>query len=207
MSKGIARMDENGNFESCARGAMMGLSDLEILDTYNAQTRGICNYYGLASNFAKLTYFVYIMEYSCLKTLARKHKTHISKIKQKYHCDKSWGIPYETKTGIHRMMIIKFSDMKKEPAFGADGDELYLPGHIHYSNVNSLEARLRAKSCELCGKTEGQFEIHHVRRLKDLKGKEQWEKAMIARRRKTLILCKECHTKVHQADRAYTKRH
>ena len=201
LSKGIAHIDKNGSLESCSRGAMMGLSDLEILDTYNAQTRGICNYYGLASNFAKLTYFVYIMEYSCLKTLARKHKTHISKIKQKYHCDKSWGIPYETKTGTHRMMILKFSDMKKEPAFGKDGDELYLPGHIHYANVNSLEARLKAKCCELCGKTEGKFEIHHIRRLKDLKGKEQWEKAMIARKRKTLILCEECHIKVHQADR------
>ena len=202
LTKGIARIDENGNLESCARSAMMGLSDLEILDTYNAQTRGICNYYGLASNFAKLTYFVYIMEYSCLKTLASKHKTHISKIKQKYHYGKNWGIPYETKTGTHRMMIIKFSDMKKEPAFGKNGDELYLSGHIHYTNVNSLEARLKAKCCELCGKIEGKFEIHHIRRLKDLKGKEQWEKAMIARRRKTLVLCEECHNKVHQPDRA-----
>lgn len=68
--------------------------------------------------------------------------------------------------------------------------------------MNSLEARLKAKRCELCGKTEGKFEIHHVRRLKDLKGKEQWEKAMIARRRKTLILCEECHIKVHETDRA-----
>lgn len=68
---------------------MSGLSDLEILDIYNAQTRGICNYYGLASNFAKLTYFVYLMEYSCLKTLAMKHKTRISHIKQKYHSGKA----------------------------------------------------------------------------------------------------------------------
>lgn len=206
LTKGIARIDEHGNLESCARGAMSGLSDLEILDTYNAQTRGICNYYGLASNFSKLTYFVYLMEYSCLKTLAMKHKTRISHIKQKYHSGKSWGIPYETKAGVHRMMIIKFSDMKKEPAFGKDGDELYLPGHIHYTNVNSLEARLKAKRCELCGKSEGRFEIHHIRRLKDLKGKEQWEKAMIARRRKTLILCEECHVKVHTPDRAITNR-
>lgn len=200
LTRGIARIDEHGELESTTRKAMVGLTDLEILDTYNAQTRGICNYYGLASNFAKLTYFVYLMEYSCLKTLAMKHKTSISKIKQKYNYKGSWGIPYETKTGTHRMMIIKFSHMKKEPAFGADGDEMYQRSHIHYGTSNSLETRLKAKYCELCGKTEGKFEIHHIHRLKDLKGKEQWEKAMIARRRKTLILCEECHKKVHQSD-------
>jgi group II intron reverse transcriptase/maturase len=206
FTRGIARTDAEGKLESSAREAMVGLSDLEILDTYNAQTRGICNYYGLASNFAKLTYFVYLMEYSCLKTLAMKHKSHISKIKQKYHFGKSWGIPYETKTGTRRMMIIKFSDMGKTLAFD-DGDELYQPGHIHYSNVNSLEARLRGKCCELCGKNEGKFEIHHVHRLKDLTGKEQWERAMIARRRKTLVLCEECHVKVHKPDRVVKTRH
>ena len=41
------------------------------------------------------------------------------------------------------------------------------------------------------------FEIHHVNKMKNLKGKEQWEMAMIARKRKTLVVCKECHKKIH----------
>ena len=45
-----------------------------------AELRGICSYYGMASNFCKLHYFAYLMEYSCLKTLASKHKTSLSKI-------------------------------------------------------------------------------------------------------------------------------
>ncbi|MEM5641056.1 hypothetical protein AAHB52_01065 [Bacillus toyonensis] len=44
---------------------------------------------------------------------------------------------------------------------------------------------------------EEQCEVHHVRKLKDLKGKKKWEEFMIARRRKTLVLCKDCHVKLH----------
>ena len=38
--------------------------------------------------------------------------------------------------------------------------------------------------------------MHHVRKLKDLKGKSDWEKNMIARRRKTLAVCSKCHAKI-----------
>lgn len=38
------------------------------------------------------------MEYSCLKTLASKHKTSLVKIRAKYKDGfGSWAIPYETK--------------------------------------------------------------------------------------------------------------
>ena len=32
---------------------------------------------------------------------------------------------------------------------------------------------------------------------KDLKGKQLWEIVMIAKRRKTLAVCKDCHNKIH----------
>lgn len=196
----IVVQGKDGNMIPWQRGAMAGLSDLEIIDTYNSQTRGICNYYNLASNFAKLSYFVYLMEYSCLKTLAKKHKTRISAIKKMFKAGKSWGVPYDIKSGKKRMMIIKFSDLKKGTAYsGANID--VIQHHIHYSNHNSLEARLKANQCELCG-AEGEdilFEIHHINKVKNLKGKEQWEKAMIARKRKTLVVCKNCHKKIHHS--------
>lgn len=58
-----------------------------------------------------------------------------------------------------------------------------------------------AEKCELCGNTE-KVEVHHIRKLADIKnkGKESqanWEKRMIARNRKTLIVCKECHLLIH----------
>ena len=41
------------------------------------------------------------------------------------------------------------------------------------------------------------LEIHHVNKVKNLKGKQLWELAMIAKKRKTLAVCKDCHHKIH----------
>ena len=63
-----------------------------------------------------------------------------------------------------------------------------------------LIQRLLNNQCELCGKY-GEVAGHHIRKLKDLKkrGKELlgWQKRMMALRRKTLFVCKECHNNIH----------
>ena len=43
--------------------------------------------------------------------------------------------------------------------------------YIMYNNArNSLEMRLKAKVCELCGSTDAQaYQIHHIHKVKDLK--------------------------------------
>ena len=41
------------------------------------------------------------------------------------------------------------------------------------------------------------YEIHHVNKVKNLKGKRPWEIVMIAKRRKTLVVCKKCHYAIH----------
>lgn len=182
------------------RDYLTGSTALEIIDTYNAQTRGICNYYNLASNFTKLGYFVYLMEYSCLKTLAKKYKTHIRAFIKKHRAGKKWGIKYETKKGTQRMLIVRLSDIERGSIFKNPDIDAIKDRH-HYSDINSLEKRLKAHKCELCG-IEGDdipFEIHHVNKLKNLKGKTSCEKAMIAKKRKTLVVCHECHMKIHHS--------
>ena len=49
---------------------------------------------------------------------------------------------------------------------------------IFNTTVSSLMQRLQAGKCELCG-AEGNIEVHHVKRLKDLQGKKPWEIQMI----------------------------
>ena len=56
------------------RPILLNRTDLEIVMIYNAELRGLCNYYAIASNFNKLVYFGYLMEYSCLKTLSGKQE-------------------------------------------------------------------------------------------------------------------------------------
>jgi Fe-S-cluster-containing hydrogenase component 2 len=69
---------------------------------------------------------------------------------------------------------------------------------VHLYAVTTFESRLKAKVCEICGTTESQcYEIHHINKLKTLKGKELWERVMLAKRRKTIVVCHECHLKIH----------
>ncbi len=196
FSKGIAIQKDNGRLFPVHRNSLLRLTDLEIITVYNDELRGICNYYGIASNFCKLKYLSYLMEYSCLKTLAAKHKSKISKIVAMYKDGTGeWGIPYETKKGTKRRYFVKYIDCKdkKNPT-----DMLSNAAIIYGQSVTTLEKRLKAKVCELCGTTESEhYEIHHVKKLKNLKGKEQWEIAMLAKRRKTLVVCERCHHLIH----------
>jgi len=196
LSKGIAFQGKGGNLFPKHRATMQNLTDLEIVTAYNAELQGICNYYSMASNFRKLDYFAYLMEYSCLKTLAGKHKTTTSKIRAKYKDGSGkWAIPYETKHGKKHCYFAKFRDCKSV----SNPKDIMTNAVIVFSyGTNTFENRLKASVCELCGTTESNhYEIHHIHRLKDLKGKKQWEIAMIAKRRKTMVVCRECHNKIH----------
>ena len=108
--------------------------------------------------------------------------------------DGKWGVPYETKQGKKRCYFAKYADCKgaRNPA-----DIISNAAVVYGYSTNTLENRLKAKVCELCGTTESDHcEIHHVNKVKNLKGKEKWEIAMIAKRRKTLVVCRDCHRKV-----------
>ncbi|WP_438939520.1 hypothetical protein, partial [Clostridioides difficile] len=53
------------------------------------------------------------MEYSCLKTLAGKHRSKVSKIRAMYKDGTGkWAIPYETKTVIKKMYFANYADCK-----------------------------------------------------------------------------------------------
>lgn len=196
FANNIAVQKTDGTLMPVHRSALLRLTDLEIVSAYNAELRGICNYYGMASNFTKLCYFSYLMEYSCLKTLANKHRCTISKVIAKYRAGRGkWGVPYEAKAGRKRCCFAKFSDCKGK----ADPTDTICNTAVEYGySRNTLEQRLKAKVCELCGTTESnQFEIHHVNKIKNLKGKQLWEVIMIAKRRKTLVVCQKCHLAIH----------
>lgn len=186
---------KNGKLVPCHRPQLLHLTDLEIVTAYGAELRGICNYYNLASNFSDLHYFSYLMEYSCVKTLAAKHRTSLKKMRDKYAFGKGWGIPYETKSGRTIAIIPTYQDCANTKEF-SDTKPILTVQHLH--SRNTFEERLKAHKCELCGtETSLYYEIHHVNKVKNLKGKAVWEQIMIAKRRKTLVVCRECHKRIH----------
>ena len=55
---------------------------------------------------------------------------------------------------------------------------------------------ISAETCEYCSSKDN-VEVHHVKKMKDLKGKQLWEKVMISMKRKQLVLCFNCHHQLH----------
>ena len=167
------------------------LEDWKYHNTYSGTPQG-----GIVSPILSNICLAYLMEYSCLRTLAGKHKSSVPKIIEKFQDGKGrWGIPYDTKKEKKRCYFADYTDCKsvKNPT-----DRITYATQMYRCSVNTLENRLKGCVCELCGTTTSDhYEIHHINKLKNLKGKEPWERAMIGKRRKTLVVCRECHHLIH----------
>lgn len=184
------------NWKAKARYHLKDNDDLEILDQYNSEVRGFRNYYRIANNASLASSFGYIMQYSMFKTFATKYRTSMRKMIAKLRMGKDFGVRFTDKKGKQKIRLFynegfARKSMQKTAAVDA------IPNTAKYSSRTSLMDRLSAGQCELCGKTDGDIEIHHIRKLKDLKGKSYWERYMIARNRKTMALCLDCHRTLH----------
>lgn len=176
------------------RSGLIFNDDLEILDRYNRETVGFCNYYLIANNCVVLHNFRYIMEYSMYKTFAGKYRSTVRKINKKYRRNKLFTVKYEQKGVIKSRTFYKTSFKRRTTAFNGSCDiEPYSIADVSRTNLTD---RLKAEKCELCGAT-GKLIMYHVRNLKDLKGKESWKRLMSARKRKTIALCPSCHRLRH----------
>lgn len=176
------------------RSGLIFNDDLEILDRYNRETVGFCNYYLIANNCVVLHNFRYIMEYSMYKTFAGKYRSTVRKINKKYRLNKLFTVKYEQQGAIKSRTFYKTSFKRRTTAFNGSCDiEPYSIADVSRTNLTD---RLKAEKCELCGAT-GKLIMHHVRNLKDLKGKESWKRLMSARKRKTIALCPSCHRLRH----------
>jgi group II intron reverse transcriptase/maturase len=181
-------------------------SDFTIIALYQAEYRGLVEYYRLAYNLHTLNRLEGVMEQSLTKTLAAKHKLSVPKVYQKYS-----SVFREGKTN-YKVLQTVIEREGKTPLVARWGaislhwdikapikdDRTFLgPGR------SELEKRLLADTCEYCGATRDaeRIEVHHIRALKDLKAydgrvKPAWVKIMAARKRKTLVLCVTCHQDV-----------
>lgn len=178
-----------------SRPCMRNNDDLEIIDQYNAEIRGLYNYYAIANNSYTLDSFYNIMEYSMYKTYACKYRTTKKVIIDRFTTNKEFMIPFTNKKGIIKYRRFYNEGFKRKPMSIIMLSDL-LPQTQKIAARTSLIDRLKAQQCEYCGKTDN-LQMHHVKKLKGLQGKELWEKHMIARNRKTLAVCIECHKRIH----------
>jgi hypothetical protein len=189
------------------RAELINHDDYTIISDYQGQYRGYVQYYTLAHNIHDLHKLRWIMLTSLLKTLAAKHKESVNRIAQRYKST------VQTADGRLRCFEVKVDREGKKPLvarFGGIALKRQPRGHIEdvpttiarKPGRNELAQRLLADTCELCGSHE-RCQVHHIRKLADLKPKGRkekplWVQTMIARRRKTLVVCHHCHWNIHR---------
>jgi group II intron reverse transcriptase/maturase len=200
------------------RPEMLRDSDFTIVSNYQSEFRGIVQYYQLALNVSWFNKLRWVMESSLLRTLANRHKTTTTVIAAKYKTST------QSENGPRKCVEVRIDRENKKPLIARFGGiSLVRKSHAVLNDIlppnqkvgrNELLTRLLADECEIC-KADGEtvnIEVHHIRKLADLnvKGRKEkplWVQVMAARRRKTLVLCTQCHYDLHAGRPLKMSRH
>jgi hypothetical protein len=169
------------------------LDHADILGYYNSVSRGLMNYYSFVDNFSRFGSIVkYHLLHSCALTLALKYK-----------------LRYKSKAFRRFGGSLKCKDTDKE---------FFIPTNFRRKNTffvnpqpvdeviskrwnNKLSRSNIDKACVICGAFPA--EMHHVRKIADLKQKHRKGKMdfftlqMAFINRKQVPLCKSHHVGVH----------
>ena len=198
-----------GNYDemtSTHRNKLLALSVPEIILTYNAELRGFTNYYSLDRLVKpRMSKLMYIANHSLYKTMANKLKmgsiSKVTKMMQRSNGEFIWVEKGSKKE--HQFTVFRTKHIKKTSRAANQNrlDRLdYMPNTLVITTARTeVLKRLEANECEHCGSND-KCEVHHVRKLKDLKAKRNksfYDQMMIARNRKTMVLCERCHHDLH----------
>jgi hypothetical protein len=186
------------------RTQIINCDDYHIVTTYGAEYRGIVQYYLHAGDVYRLHRLRWVMQTSLLTTLASKHRSTVTKIAAKHKAKITTPLGLRTcyQAIIERAgrtpLVARFGGIpltRHKSAIIADRAPTGLP-HPR----KELITRLLKGRCELC-QQPGQMQVHHVRKLADLNpngaAPPRWATLMTRRRRKTLVVCANCHDHIH----------
>jgi hypothetical protein len=185
---------------------MVNEDDHTIVRTYGAQYRGLVEYYLLAGDVYRLNRLEWVMKTSMLKTLACKHDSTVTQMADRYKTT------IATPHGPRRCFEVSVEREGRKPLVARFGgiplrrkrsvvltDRAPAPVTVRRKE---LVTRLQAGRCEMCKQTGATVDAHHVRKLADLQrpGQPQpaWDRLMAKKRRKSLIVCVDCHTAIHE---------
>jgi len=195
------------------RRELTNFDDHAIIASYGAEYRGIVQYYSMAGDVARLSRLHWVMATSMLKTLAGKYHSSVSKMARKYKAtvETSYGPRRCFQASAERgegnkPLVARFGGIplrRQKNAVLIDRVQALTERELVPQAVRHRElvSRLLSDRCEVCGSTEG-VQVHQVRKLADLIRAGQhalptWMTLMVRRRRKTLVVCRDCHTSIH----------
>ena len=198
-----------GNGKPAHRAELINDDDFTIVRRYQAEFRGVVQYYLLAYNVSHFGKLQWVIEESLAKTLAAKHKTTRRKVFRRLksvtpteHGERACLQVVVQQGEGKRPLVAQFGGIplkRNKQAILVDQQP-----QRYRSERTELIQRLLADECELCGSTVD-VEVHHIRALRDLNVKGQgekplWIQVMAARQRKTLVVCRPCHLNAHGGD-------
>ena len=192
---------------------LLNRSVAEIITQYQTEFRGLAEYYKYAEDIHVLGSLKYVMEQSLMKTLAHKLKISVSAAYRKYRTiNMIDGRPYnviqetiETEKGTKIFTWGGIPLRRRQGEITQPIDDQIRT--FKWSDRSDLVTRLQKGKCEICGR-DTNIQVHHIRKLKDLKNrwkgrkeKPEWVKRMVALQRKTLVVCEQCHKDIHHGSR------
>lgn len=205
-------------------GFLVPLEDHQIIRKFNQFMLGIGNYYIRAISYpSRLNKYMYILYYSCIKTLATKHKTSTRKIIREYgYFDISLNEETKKPKATDLRIIAKYTTDKeekyevllnwKEISYNLKNLKLKYEQTKHFKpiiistidflsphKVNFRTAFKTSNYCSICGDTA--TDLHHIRKLKHKGGRysgyKGFDKVVASLNRKQIPVCKNCHNLIH----------
>jgi group II intron reverse transcriptase/maturase len=187
-----------------SRNSMVNEADYSIVGRFGAEYRGFVQYYLLAGDVFRLHRLRWVMETSMLKTLAHKHRSSVSKMAARFKAkiETPHGLRVCFEASVERAgkkpLVARFGGIPLKRQKMAIVTDRLVTGPV-YPNKELIK-RLLAGRCELCKRTDN-IQVHHVRKLADLDRLGQlqphWAQTMAKRRRKSLVVCDDCHGSIH----------
>lgn len=187
------------------RSPIVNQHDYVIVNTFGAEYRGIVQYYLLAGNVHRLHRLEWVTLTSMLKTLARKHDSTVTKIAARYRAkiETPHGLRtcYEATVGREnrKPLVARFGGI---PLRRQKNAVLYdrVPGQTAKPPRREIITRLTRGQCELCERYTD-VQAHHIRKLAELEQSDHPRpkavEIMARKRRKTLVVCANCHDQIH----------
>jgi retron-type reverse transcriptase len=214
-------IDTNGNPREL--GFLTVLQDHEIIEKYNQFMMGIGVYYiSYISYPSRLNKWHYILYYSCIKTLATKHKSSVKNIINHY------GYIDSTFTKQTKNKKITATDKRIVSSYTVDEEVFYRvllnykeftfklnviknnppPSRptIDFLKLQKVNWRTAFKTTQFCGICSNTYKLqnHHIRPIRHKQGKYNtfngFDKLVASLGRKQITVCEYCHQKIHKGE-------
>jgi len=205
VDKGFCKADGmKGIARATSFSKLCMLEDGKIVQRFNAIIRGIVNYYSCVNHRSDLWKILSLLRKSCALTLAQKHKFNSA---ARAYAQYGPQLKIKDKMGIEITRIIYPTSLKTDITFnireGSSPKYVDVIGTEADKVQGSSKTNIKtADTCEYddCEETQ-HLEAHHlnpVRNLNKRKDLSSFEKALIQRKRKVVMLCKKHHNAIHR---------